>query len=400
MKKLAFLASLVLIFVIPWENTVLLRGIGTLSRLVGLLTAGLWILAVVIEGNMRRPTLFHALVAAFVGWNALSLFWTVDPETTAEAVWTYGQLLILVFLIWDLYSTTPAIRAGLQAYVLGAYVALGSIMFSYLTDRAGTMLRYSIAGSNADTAGLLLALGMPIAWGLALVQTQRGSGGLLRWLNFAYLPIAFLGITLTATRAALITTVPAILFAVASLGRLSLGRRRFVAALTIAGVVALLPLVPATSVERLLTTGTEIQSGGLGGRGHIWRMGVQVYGEHPIIGVGSGAYKAAVGIGSVAHNTFLSVLVELGIVGFALFLAILAVVAILALKHPPWGVRFWWTLLGMWALAGSSMTWEGKKFTWVILTLAAASGAVEQGVRAVSSRRDTPMKKGASPESR
>lgn len=378
MKAFAFLASLVLIFVIPWENSVLFSGVGTLSRLVGILTAGLWILAVVVEGSMRRPTLFHALVTAFVAWNALSLFWTVDPETTAEAVFTYAQLLVLVFLLWDLYSTTPRIRAGLQAYVLGAYVALGSIMFSYLTDRAGTMLRYSIAGSNADTAGLLLALGMPIAWGLGLLQTRMGTGRFLRWLNFAYLPLAFLGIALTATRAALITTVPAILFASASLSRLSPARRMLVAALSIAGIVALIPLVPTTSVERLLTTGAEISSGGLGGRGHIWKMGIQTYGEHPIIGVGSGAYKAAVGIGSVAHNTFLSVLVELGIIGFALFLGVLAVTVAQVMKHPPWGARFWLLLLGMWALAGSSMTWEGKKFTWVIITLAAASGAVQQ----------------------
>ena len=43
-----------LIFVIPLENTVMIGSIGTLSRMIGMLVAAVWLLAVVVEGELRR----------------------------------------------------------------------------------------------------------------------------------------------------------------------------------------------------------------------------------------------------------------------------------------------------------------------------------------------------------
>jgi O-antigen ligase len=380
-KHTAWLLSLVLIFVIPLENTVMIGSIGTLSRMIGMLVAAVWLLAVVVEGELRRPGLFHGLVMLFFAWSAISIFWSLDPPETVEMVTTYLQLLVFVYLLWDLYSTPMKIRAGLQAYVLGAHVAIMNILGNMLTGRTGSYSRYTVEGFNADTAGLMLAIAMPMAWGLAMLQTREHRGGLLRWLNLAYIPLAFLGIALTATRTALIGTIPAILFAVASIGRLSPLRRLIVASFVVAGVLAIVPLIPQTSVERFLTTGTEISSGSLSGRGHIWKMGLQTFAQHPVLGVGAGAFRAAVGIGKVAHNVFISVLVELGIVGLALFLGILGVAFANALKHPPWGTRFWVTLLLIWTIAASSLTWERRKLTWLVLTLTAASAAVQPGPR-------------------
>ena len=101
--------------------------------------------------------------------------------------------------------------------------------------------------------------------------------------------------------------------------------------------------------------------------------------QHPVLGVGAGAFKAAVGIGKVAHNVFISILVELGIVGIALFLGIVGVALANALKHPLWGARFWLTLLLIWFIGASSLTWERRKLTWLVLALTAASAAVQQG---------------------
>lgn len=381
MKHLAWQMSLVLIFVIPLENSIMITNVGTLSRMVGMVVAAVWLLAVVIEGELRRPGLFHGLVTSFVAWAALSLFWTVDLPETFRIVRTYVQLLVLVYLLWDLYSTPTRIRAGLQVYVLGAYIAIASVVFNLLTGSTGSFNRYTVEGFNADTAGLMLALGMPMAWGLGILQTREHRGGLLRWLNLAYMPLAFLGIALTATRTALISTIPAILFAVASLARLSPGRRLIAGTVAVAGVLAIAPLIPEVSVERFLTTGTEISTGALGGRGHIWKLGLQTYAQHPVLGVGAGAFKAAVGIGKVAHNVFISILVELGIVGIALFLGVVGVALANALKHPLWGTRFWLTLLLIWFIGASSLSWERRKLTWLVLTLTAALAAVQQGAK-------------------
>jgi O-antigen ligase len=383
-KKLAYLLSLVMIFAIPWENSVLVRDVGTISRAIGLLLAAVWVAAVVMHGTMRRLGLFHGLAIAFVTWNALSVFWTIHPPATVQWVWTYVQLLILAFLLWDLYDTTPAIRAALQAYVLGAYVAIASLLLSFVSGTGMSFSkRYTVEGFNADTAGLLLAIGMPMAWTLALVHSIRGRGRVLRWMNFAYLPLAFFGIALTGTRTALLTTFPAVLFAIASLTRLRPRQRLAIGLAAVIGFAVIVPFVPQPSVERLLTTGSEISGGTLGGRGRIWQAGLRAFGQRPILGVGAGAFEAAIGIGKVAHNTFISVLVELGIVGATIFYTLVAYTFGQALRHPAWGARFWVTLLSIWALGASSLTWENKKITWLVLTLAAASAAV----RADSVRR-------------
>ena len=378
MKQIAFLFSLALIFVIPWENSVQISGIGTISRLVGLITAAVWFLAVVIEGRLRRPSVFLAITTTFVGWSALSVFWSVDPTLTVKTVKTLFQLLIFTFVIWDLYPTANSIRAGMQAYVLGAWVAITSILLNFLTGTTAHYSRYSVQGFNADDAGLILAIGMPIAWGLGVRQTRMRRNSALKFLNFAYFPLAFLGIALTGTRMALIATLPAILFAIFSLTRLSPRRRLTVGVLAVAGVLSIAPLVPQTSIERFLTTGSEIATGSLSGRGYIWKMGVQTFTQHPLLGVGAGAFRPAVGIDHVAHNTFLSILTELGILGIALFLGIVGVAVAHSFKHPPAGVRFWLTILMIWGLGALTLTLEVRKVTWLVLPFAAVSGAVQQ----------------------
>lgn len=397
MKRIAYALSLLFIFVIPWENSIEVRSVGTISRLLGLIAAGSWLVAVVVEGNLRRPGLYTGLVAAFVAWSAISVFWSIDPESTSRVVWTYAQLLVFIYLLWDLYRTPSSIRTALQTYTLGSFVAVASILINLTIDHGRPVTRFTAEGFNADTAGLILAIGMPVAWALGMLQVREHRGGMLRWLNFSYMPLAFLGIALTATRTALIATVPAILFAIASLGRLSVRRRIVISLFAIAGVLAIIPLIPQTSVERFLTTGSEISSGALGGRGYIWKMGLRTYAEHPILGVGAGAFKVAVGIGKVAHNTLISVLVELGLVGISLFLAILGVALAQAFKHPPWGVRFWLTLYVIWLISASSLTWELRKQTWLVLTLIVASGAVQVRRRPAASASG-PSRLAADPE--
>ncbi len=78
----------------------------------------------------------------------------------------------------------------------------------------------------------------------------------------------------------------------------------------------------------------------------------------------------------VAHNTYLSVLVEEGLVGFVLFAAILWIVFRTAWRQPKWERRFWLTVLAVWAIGASTLTWEHRKTTWLFMTLIIAAGAL------------------------
>jgi len=135
--------------------------------------------------------------------------------------------------------------------------------------------------------------------------------------------------------------------------------------------------IPETSFARLATIKEEIEQGGLNRRMEIWYSGLEVFQEEPCHGIGAGAFKAALGrlVGwrTVAHNTFVSVLVEQGIVGLTLFLAILwTLIWGGNLLGPP--ERRLWLFVGMtWCVGVMTLTWEAHKVTWLLFGLLLAS---------------------------
>ncbi|UCC53300.1 MAG: hypothetical protein JSV68_04895, partial [Anaerolineaceae bacterium] len=70
MRTVTFLASLVLIFLLPWEGVVQLPGLGTAAKLFGFGVSALWLATITITKQFRKPGVFHFVVALFVIWNA------------------------------------------------------------------------------------------------------------------------------------------------------------------------------------------------------------------------------------------------------------------------------------------------------------------------------------------
>lgn len=370
MRTVAFWLSLILIFVIPWENVVTLKGLGTVSRATGLLVAAFWVLTVVRTGRFRKPHPFHMMVYLFLLWNVVSVFWSVDVASTVIKLLTYFQLAVLVWILWDLYTTPAALKAGLQAYILGAYVSIGSLLANYLRGKARGYFRYAATGFDPNDLGVILTLGIPVAWHLALSGGNSKKTHLLRLVNYAYVPAAILAILLTASRGTLVATVPAFLFVIGSLARLKLFSRVLICTVLVGALFVLQPLVPQSSFQRLGTTGTQIAEGDLSGRVSRWREGLVVFGEHPLLGSGSGAFRAATESGHSAHNSFLNVLVELGTIGFVLFVFILAVAVYQTIHQSRWDSRLWLTILSVWAIGSLSLAWDQRKQTWLFLSLA------------------------------
>ena len=372
MRTVAFWLSLMMIFMISWEDMIHLGDL-TLARVTGLLVAGFWILTVLVTGKFRKPHPFHLAIALFVLWSVLSVLWSVDVDRTVVRLLTYFQLVGLVFILWDLYASSAAMKAGLQAYVLGTYVAAGSIIANYL---GGTELftgRYTATGFNVNAVGLTLALGIPVAWHLAVSGDDSKMAQRLRLANYLYIPVAVLAILLTASRGSLIAASPAILLVVATLPRLRLYQGVLILAALIGALFALQTLVPQASLERLATTRSSIAEADLGGRVTIWRQGIAVFSEHPLIGVGSGAFSSAVESGMSSHNTFLTAMVEVGMIGFVLLAIIAGIVVYQAIRHPKWDARFWLTVLLVLALGNLVHNWVDRKATWLFLSMVVVS---------------------------
>lgn len=375
MRNLSFWLLLVLVFVIPWENAITFEGLGTISRFLGFFLLVAWLVSSIFTCRVRRPHLFHAIVGAFVLWNAAGIFWSVDPDATLKRATTFIQLGMLTFIIWDLNRTLPAIRSVLQAYIFGACVSVGSIIYNFLLNKEAGFSRFAAAGFDPNDIGVIFAIGIPLAWYLAFIHPGRQK--FLVLLNYAYIPLAVFAVLLTASRDASLALFPSIIFILWSLKKLGFFRRAAVTAALLCAAWVIYTVVPTGSIDRLLTTPNEVMQGNLNSRTLIWEAGLRVYNDSPLWGAGGGAYPYVVqpvlGKGEVAHNSFLSVLVELGIIGLCLFLGILFFALRSANRQDRMQRAMWLAVMAVIILGASALTWEYRKPLWLFMTLAVAS---------------------------
>ena len=375
MRKLAYWTSLIFVFTIPWETVIQSSLLGSISRLVGFGLAAAWLLAALFARNVRKPTAFHAALSLFVAWNAASMFWSASPEKTATLIVTWLQLLLLSLIFWDLYTSLKDVIAALQMYILGAYVVLGDTIANFVLGNAFYHARFSAAGTSPDDTGVILALGIPIAAYLTVYRQPDRLSIPLKTLNYLYILLAFIGIALSGTRTALVVAVPGVLFTIFLVMHSRLSAQIRVGLLAIIGATVVLPRIPVTSIQRLETTKSSMVSGGMNGRERLWREGFASFVRHPWLGVGVNMFRSVNTEDKVAHNSFISVLVELGMLGFFLFILVVIIAGIHIFGQPPWDKWLWLTIFVGWVLSASALTWEYRKPTWLFLNLIVVSAA-------------------------
>lgn len=388
MSTVAFIGLWLFAFVVPWELFIRFEEIGTLGRLAGLVAFAVAILNVLLQRAFRPPALFHLFAFLFVLWSGATAFWTMDQSVTRERFATYVQLAAVVWLIWELAPTPRRQASILQAYVLGSYVSAFDTIANYVSGIERATGRFAAEGFNPNDLGFTLVLAIPMAWFLANSRPYSA----LTWVNRLYIPFGMAAILLTASRGAFIPALVALLIIPATLLQVGMRSRIAVFVVIAASVIFLNRFVPRTSWDRLSTATSEIESGSFNERSEIWRSGLEVFGEHQWVGVGAGAFGIAIepilGHSRPPHQTFLSVLVGQGIVGFALFLTMFATAVSGIRAMPTLQKRFWIVLLLTLGVGLQPRTWDYRKPLWLILGVLAAQGAsARQGGRE-SRRRD------------
>jgi O-antigen ligase len=365
MTSVAYAGLWIFVFAVPWERLVVLPGLSIVTRVTGALALGLTLLAIVVYGRVRRWRVFHTAAFLFVLWTGFAV-WMIEMPGIPQKYYTFVQLFLVLWMIWELAVSQKRQRGLLAAYVLGCCVpALATIML--YVRQGGALKRFSAGGADANSLGMTLALAVPIAWYLSLT-TQHP---LRRWMYRAYLPLGMFATVLTGSRGAMIALMVALLIIPVTL---SLSPGRLAAAIGLLALTGalLVAYVPEKIVERLSTTGASVESLSLGGRFMLWRAGVNAFAHKPMMGYGVGGFKRAITpeLGDqalVAHNSFLSVLVEEGIVGLFLYLTMLLSVFFSVLRFPRLERRFGLVLMATLGVAMLPLTWEDQKAVWFIM---------------------------------
>jgi O-antigen ligase len=309
----------------------------SLARLAGVLLVLSWLATQAAAGPSRTRFLdaHGALGAALIGlfaWAALSIAWAEETGETITAITRFGLNLAVFPIAYVALRRPRDVRVLLTILVVGALASatLGLVMEG--GPAAAESERLEGAGINSNIVGQLLVVGFVLACGLAAAASTAAG----RMLAVTGAALCAAGVVLSLSRGALVGMLAALLVGVLVAGR---GRRLVVAT---AGLLALAAIVayfaawaPGSATARV----TTVTSGT--GRTDIWRVGWRMVEAHPVRGVGAGNFAGStihyllkpgaiersdfiVDRPKVAHNIYLQVLAELGVVGLGLFLAILA----------------------------------------------------------------------------
>jgi len=385
LDRIAYVVLCAFVFDLPWGEYVPQVGGLVLGTWIGLLAVGVMALRTAVTWRRRILSPLHYWMLSLVAWSALSIFWTLDWDSTVTRVGTYLQVLTMVWLIWELAVTEGRIVGLLQAYVFGALVASIGTIYNFMAGHTAAQLastipgkvvwetyRYSFAYLNEDDLGLVLAINIPMVF--YLLASRKGS--LVKLLCWLQLVAGVAAILLTGARGALVAAIASLAMLPLTVFRLPRWQR--VVSLTACAclLACSLCLVPRSSWARILQFAQEASGGTLTHRTTIWAAGLEAFRDHAFLGVGAGAYGPTilrvVDVPYVAHNTFLSVLVELGVIGALLLFALLASFYYCVKQMRYLERCLWMTLLLTWTVGVSALTWEYRKPTWFMFGLLAA----------------------------
>jgi O-antigen ligase len=344
-------------------------GIGSVSTLAGVVLGAAALLHFVTTAHVRPAPAALKAAALFAAWSWASVAWSWDPDTTVQRSLTYSQLLVVTWILWQLVRTVEQVEYVAAAFLVGCFVAAVGTYIQYARGAIyDADVRYATSGFDPNDLGLTLAIALPLAWMLGTNRVGRKS---LLWLT--YVPLSLGAIALTASRGAALAGVTAASIVVFGARHLRARAKLLTVAVGGAALAFLVRWVPAESWERLWTIKDQLSGGSFTHRKEIWRAGFGLFADNWLFGVGAGGFPHAVepllNWRIVAHNTFLGVATELGVVGLLLFLAPF-LFTIRRLRHLPTQWRASLAVLLMtWMVGASSLTWDTRKTTWFVAFL-------------------------------
>jgi Lipid A core - O-antigen ligase and related enzymes len=293
---------------------------------------------------LREQSRLLQLLGLFGLWLTLSLIWADNASDTAEGLknWLIA-ILPFVLVMTALHRPRDVTAIGI-AFIVGAVASVTiGIASGALSAAESSINETAVSGRftggggdpNVQAAGYLIALFLCAGfWGIARRRLARVA------LLVAFVVVA-IGFFATQSRGGLIA------LAVASIAGLVISprqRKRLLALTAAAGVgLGIVALVNPAAIARMTDIG-----GGTSGRNDLWKVAWTIFNRHHWIGIGLNNFQAVephyalksgqlkrvdliVEAPHLVHNLYLQLLTETGVIGFAIFLMLIA-----ACMHATW----------------------------------------------------------------
>jgi O-antigen ligase len=322
-------AGLCLFAVLTFLDSVISSSALSVTKLMGTLLVVSWLAKLVTDDDERdQPSFNHPIllyvIALLTGWTAVSVLWADQAGPVVENIYRLVPNAMLFLVVFS------AVRERKQVlWVIGCFVVAALLAAAYglavPTDPSASD-RLSGAVGNANETAAALVAGAVLAGALAAALENP----LMRLAAAIGVPICVFGIFLTLSRGGLVALAAALVAAIVMAGRWRGIVLAVVGTLCVTGLVYFAVIASPAAKDRLLA------ADGGSGRTDIWKVGWRMVEAEPVRGIGAGNFPNTsvhyllepgalvrddfiVDEPKVAHNMYLEMLAELGVVGLALF---------------------------------------------------------------------------------
>lgn len=344
-------AGLVVFTFLTFAEFALPAGAASVTKGAGLLLALAWLAKVATERSSSRTFLqahpaMTYLILAFLGWGLFSITWTETTAGTLDNLSRYFLNFTVVVISFTAFKRREEVNLALLAWVVGTgFTALYGLVGDPSTSAADDVRLSSTVG-DANELAMVLVAGAVLSIAVATTATKSP---LLRVTGWSVAGLALFSLVLTGSRSGALALLAAVITTVLVAGKGARTKALFgAAALAVTAIVFFVSFAPPEIKERITQT-LPGQVPNTEGRSTIWQVGWRMAEDNPIRGVGLGSFETSsihyvlepgslarsdqvIDTPKVAHNIYLQVLAELGVIGLVMLCLILAFPIVCALR--------------------------------------------------------------------
>ena len=295
-------------------------------------TVGLYVampLAFVLSTLINKgfhTNIYEKILFALFAWDCIAYLWADDKELAANELHMILGAFMLVYVLSILARDEKKIPWLYGVYIILYLSAWNYAIHNILNIMSSAIDRLNDEKLNANTLAYYTFYISYLTFMLAEITQKKLFKRIWTWGFWLMLPFSFLVSLLTAYRQVLLIQIPlyGMLIYIKYIKTVSARKKMAFLVLTMLVAVALSGTIYNIYDNSLLKARADTDVGD-DPRMDLVRQAIEVTVTHFPLGIGSSNFQAVSETRQIAHNSYLEASADLGIIGFSLYVALMAV---------------------------------------------------------------------------
>lgn len=371
-KKAGRLLLYLFLFFIPLETLLVLPIYGTMAKFTGVLLFGVFILSWINQNNKIKYTREFFWMFIYFIWVLVGYIWVIDIDLYIQRGITLMQLIAMCFVIYNIVETERIMDSSFYAYLMGVGLGIFFVIKDYLNNVSRYSIeigRYSMEGYDPNYLAITIVIGISLATYLVEINKNK----INQYGLYSFQALCIYAVVLTGSRTGLVSIVVALLLSVVMGTKTHKAKAVYIIFMTCV-ILFIINNIPETIYERMCSIKFQLLHGSMAQRRDIWDEVLCLIKDKPMTGYGYGNLISVMwqkyNIAKQAHNTYLSLIAETGVIGAILLIMVILKPSISVFcntnrKH----AMLLALIISVMAIGFSTLTMEYSKVTWIAIAI-------------------------------